>query len=83
MKEEFQRRVIGFVKSQSYFSLADHGEEGLVFETRDNGNVGDEEPGQHDIDEACKLRKSLAENFPGHKVTIDVIDEWVMVNFIL
>jgi hypothetical protein len=64
----------------TYFELDDAPENDVwVFETRDNGDVGEEEPGAQDIHEGYRLRGLLRKAFPKHNVRMETVDEWVMV----
>ena len=52
----------------------------LELSTRENGDVGEEEYGQEDIDEANRLIK-IARDL-GFKASGDVCDEWVYATII-
>lgn len=55
----------------------------LFLTTRRHGNVGDEEPGQEDLVEARRLKAALTRAFPGVKVVIHTVDEWVNLDVVL
>lgn len=52
----------------------------IIFDTRQNGDVGASRPGKPDIDEARRLAGLLKKSFPYHEVGLDVVDEWVLVD---
>lgn len=64
---------------RTYFQLQDEGDY-FLYDTRDNGSVGDEEAGEEDIQAGLKLSKILEAAFPNHKVRFEVVDEWVHVS---
>lgn len=49
--------------------------------TRENGSVGDETPGQIDIDEANRIYKLLTDVFGDLNIEKHTVDEWVTVSF--
>jgi hypothetical protein len=75
--------IIEFVKNNSYLDFDQEDDGALIFSTRENGDVGEEEPGQQDIAEAKKLRLLILQKFKSLTYNIDVIieivDEWVML----
>ena len=48
--------------------------------TRHHGSVGDEEPGQEDIQAAKRIRITIREQFAQFTTRGDVIDEWVHID---
>jgi hypothetical protein len=69
------RRAAG----RTYFSLQDEGSY-FLFDTRNNGDVGDEEAGQEDIDAGVALTNLLRKALPAYKVDFEIVDEWVHVS---
>lgn len=83
--EEYKDRietVKKFVSDNSYFQFNQYTKDidTLIFTTRKNGNVGEEEASEVDIEEGRKLRTLLKKEFPDIKVSMEVVDEWVDVN---
>lgn len=87
-KDTFNSKLLAITNTiiqQSYFEAdndKDSSELILLYLTRENGNVGDEEASQKDIDEAYRILKlikpSLKElNLIGE---IEVVNEWVHIN---
>jgi len=85
-KSTLIKEIKEFIAVESYFE-DDNGDEEdqdeddeLEFSTRENGDVGSEEPGYEDIVESKRLRKELLQHFPNYVTTrTDVVDEWVYV----
>lgn len=76
------QEVRAFVATlNSWFSTQEeeNGSKYLLIDTRDNGDVGDESPGQKDIAEGRRIAKALREKYPELNVSLDVVDEWVQV----
>lgn len=50
--------------------------------TRDNGDVGEELPGEEDIEESRRICRALREHFPmgTRRITTDTTDEWTYVS---
>jgi hypothetical protein len=69
------RRAIG----RTYFGMEDD-DSHILLDTRSNGDVGSETPGEPDIEEGKRILKSLRENFPHHHSGIETVDEWVHVS---
>jgi len=53
----------------------------ISFTTRANGNVGDERPGQADINDACALIRSVEAENPNVRGKLSTVDEWTNVDF--
>ncbi len=51
----------------------------IMYATRKNGSVGDEEPGKDDIDHAYKMKKILLAQIPTLDVCVDTVDEWTNI----
>jgi hypothetical protein len=64
------------VVGSTWFDL-EEGEDRLVLDTREHGDVGSESPGQPDILEARRMAAALRKSFPRHEVRLEAVDEWV------
>ena len=74
---ELVEKIKLFVAKNSYLEVSDDDEDEVRFTTRQNGNVGDEEPGQEDWNEIVRVAKLLKVEFPDQlKCTGETIDEW-------
>jgi hypothetical protein len=76
---ELKEKIKLFVANNSYIELNDDDDDSneVRFTTRQNGNVGDEEPGQEDWNEIVRVAKLLKVEFPDKlKCTGETIDEW-------
>lgn len=72
--------IVKFVAENSYFDFdGEDDEKTLTFSTRKNGNVGNEEPGEEDIKEGKKIAREILSNFKNASVSLEVVDEWVML----
>lgn len=49
----------------------------ILIATRENGDVYDDTAGPKDIEEAQRVQKILMKKFPGIKVQVETVDEWV------
>lgn len=83
--EEYKDKIESvkkFISDNSYFRFNQYTKDidTLIFTTRENGNVGEEEASDVDIEEGRKLRTLLKKEFPDLKVSMEVVDEWVDVN---
>jgi hypothetical protein len=77
-KKNSKRDWLSFVKdNSSYFDVEEESEEFVILTTRENGNVGDEEYGIEDIEEAKSIVKKIKEKYPKTKVSIYTVDEFV------
>jgi hypothetical protein len=88
-KNYTKRDIYNFVLKNSYLQfdgdkedLEDDIDE-LTFSTRQNGDVGNEKPGQKDINQALSIKRLLEYEFKGIKTEINYVDEWVMLNIFL
>jgi hypothetical protein len=72
---ESVKKVVG----RTWFDFEDQ-EDRIMLDTRDNGNVGDETPGQEDVTEGRRLIKALRAAFPLHHCAFEIVDEWVHVD---
>jgi len=78
-EQDIIKEVIKFFKSQrTWFQTDSPDKKSVLFISRDNGSVGDEEPGKKDFKEAQRLAKLIKKKF-GNTVDIDIdsVDEWV------
>jgi hypothetical protein len=74
---ELVEKIKLFVAKNSYLEVSYDDEDEVRFTTRQNGNVGDEEPGQEDWNEIVRVAKLLKAEFPNQlKCTGETIDEW-------
>jgi len=64
---------------RTWFELDEGTANGLFYATRDNGDVGYEEAGRADIQEARRLRDALLAEYGAGAidVRVEVVDEWV------
>lgn len=76
------KKILKFVEStKTYMEVYDEDDtEEILLTTRDNGNVGDETPGDADIKEASRVQKLIKKKFPDLIVDIEEVDEWVHLN---
>ena len=76
------KKILKFVEStKTYMEVYDEDDtEEILLTTRDNGNVGDETPGDADIKEAGRVQKLIKKKFPNLIVDIEEVDEWVHLN---
>lgn len=76
------KKILKFVEStKTYMEVYDEDDtEEILLTTRDNGNVGDETPGDADIKEAGRVQKLIKKKFPDLIVDIEEVDEWVHLN---
>lgn len=71
-----------FVRKESYFELDSREDDAILFATRENGNVGNETPGQKDLTEAGRLKKLIEDKFK-LRCEIEEVDEWVHLTVVL
>ena len=62
-----------------YFDLEESGPGKFECTTRDNGDVGEEEPGEEDIKSAHEACKQLKLKFPEAKISWETVDEWTEI----
>jgi len=74
-------KVVKFICDQkTHFTLADDDliSTATIFETRANGDVGNEEPSEIDYEEGVRLAKLVQKKFPNEfKLSVSTCDEWV------
>lgn len=71
-----------YVQNYSWFELDGEEDSRLDFVTRRHGDVGSEQPGQADIEEACRIRDRIQAQYPNVTVQIESVDEWVSLNVV-
>lgn len=73
--------IINFVSTFPGTTLEHDGDDSdmreIQFTTREHGDVGDETPGQEDLDDAYRLRKEIKSKWPAYEVDVEEVDEWV------
>ena len=62
------------------FEICEDSKDFIAFSTRLHGNVGDETPGDIDIENSLKLKKLIESKFKNISVITEDVDEWVYVN---
>ena len=83
--EVLKAEIIKHVQDNSSFTVDDGCWQSVVFITRENGDVGNEEPGAQDILTARKLKDEL---YAKHgkaalNISIDTCDEWVYLEVLI
>jgi len=74
-------KLFGLIKdSETYMDIFDEGEGFIKLETRENGNVVDEEVGDEDVFEARRVKNLIKKEFPFLIVQIEKVDEWVLLS---
>lgn len=53
----------------------------LTFSTRENGNVGEEEPGEEDIKMAHQIAGDIRHQYDVKNIEVSSVDEWVYLEF--
>ena len=71
--------IINYVENNSYMNYEGHEGDELIFATREHGNVGDETPGQKDIQHVRNLAKELRTTCGNiiRVIELESVDEWV------
>ena len=64
----------------TWFNFEDHESGSIVMDSREYGDVGQEQYGEADWKEGLRIKEVLEKAFPEHFVTIDTCDEWVCVD---
>ena len=71
-------------RQRTWFDIDDVNRKSIMLSTRENGDVGDEEPGRADIQEAKRLWKIIKDEFgDAVKGSLEVVDEWVHLDISL
>jgi len=74
-----EQEIKNFIESNSWFEV-EEAENGFVMAaTRDNGNVGDEEVGEKDMQKAYELKKLIEDKFDA-TCEVEEVDEWAHLN---
>ena len=69
-------------QSNTSFSLHDEEEDYIIFETRENGDVGSEEHSDIDVRDALKIKNLILEKYSNElEADIETVDEFVMLTF--
>tara|TARA_B110000858_G_scaffold194754_1_gene249767 strand:- start:312 stop:899 length:588 start_codon:yes stop_codon:yes gene_type:complete len=76
------KKILKFIEStKTYMEVYDEDNvEEILLQTREDGSVGDETPGNEDIKEAGRVQKLIKKKFPDLRVEIEEVDEWVHLN---
>ena len=72
--------VAEYIESITYFDV-ELDDDRIELRTRENGNVGDDEIGQEDEDEAYKVINMVLTKFKDLVAEVSDFDEWVHVSF--
>ena len=80
---DWKAQVRAIMKSSGFDEDMPYGgsEDALYYSTRDDGDVGEEQPGPADIRGAKELRARVQSAVPGVKGAIDTVDEWTNLKF--
>lgn len=67
---------------RTWFDVEEESSNSLLLTTRENGDVGYEEPGSEDIREAKRIKKELMNEFGSKNVSVsmEAVDEWVHID---
>lgn len=81
---KMKERLEAFCKSHPLFRVSDRDDNGskdsLGWSFRDNGDIGEETPGEGDLARAREMAKALREEFGREiRVRAETVDEWVSV----
>lgn len=77
-KKELAKDWFKFIKdNKSYFNIYEETEDMIHLNTREHGNVGDEQYGVKDVQFAKDIYKKVKEKYPNTKGKMYTIDEWV------
>ena len=76
--KDLKAEIIKFIEENSWFQDESEMEEPneIRFTTREYGNVGDEVPGQKDINKAKQLCQLISEKYPNTQSDWQTVDEW-------
>lgn len=66
---------------RTWFALEEDDSGFLFYSTRENGDVGYDEPGRADIQEAMRIRKALLAEYGAGSIQaeVEIVDEWVHI----
>ena len=73
--------IINHVQEISWFNHEESDGNILTFSTRENGNVGDEEPGEEDIQMAHRVAGDIRHQYDVKNIEVSSVDEWVYLEF--
>jgi hypothetical protein len=73
--------IINHVEKASGFNHDGTDGDMLTFSTRENGNVGDEEPGEADIKMAHQIAGDIRHQYDVKNIEVSSVDEWVYLEF--
>lgn len=75
------KEVAEFAEANAnYFDIDEVRIDHIYLATREHGNVGDEEYGEEDYQEAKRVKKLIEEKFAPAEVEIETCDEWVSIS---
>jgi len=79
------KEIKAYVKTNSWFSLNDEADDYLHFDSREYGDVGEEQPGADDIKKAQELGRELIKKYGKNNliIQIDTVDEWTILEIYL
>lgn len=87
-QQQLSEAIKRIVQTESYFdcdsddeTIADNN--GLIFSTRANGDIGSESAGRTDIKEGHKLAELIKKSYPQVNVLVEPVDEWVILTVTL
>lgn len=77
------KKIREYVKKNSQFEFDYVYEDNIIaFVTRENGNIGSEEPSDLDVAEAFRIANDVQRAFPEvTRFMVDTCDEWVNLTF--
>jgi hypothetical protein len=67
-------------KNFGYGSCDEMDDDSLLYSTRENGDVGEEEYSEEDYNALVAEKKILLKKFDNINVSVSTCDEWVMLN---
>jgi hypothetical protein len=71
------KEIINFVEQNSYLVYYGLEDDQLLFNTRENGSVGNEKASDLDIKEAKRVAHAILKKYNNVTVDFEVVDEWV------
>ena len=74
-----KKEIIEEIKSIATYMDVDVFKDQIIFETRENGDVGEETEGVEDVREAYRVSDEINKLEKGLSPYVDIADEWVMV----
>jgi len=76
------KEICDFVKKEhSWFDIEEEDDDEILLTTRENGNTGDETPGDKDKTEARRIYKLVTDKFPKKvKGSLEDVDEFVYLH---